>query len=203
MGDRLSPHDLLLGPGSFREHCYSCCWQRGCISTPSHHALDKSFKGCQAKLDWLGNESLRKLQAVETLGCRRLCSWCRWLYFQTCSSYLCRKSASLPQGQQTQVLQPLSRPPSRYSDDANVGPSPEAFLPPLLFMDLRNAVNTQQLLSAFATPLATQVAHSGPPCFQLTILSSMSPQIAFPLISPPSLRLPALIWKGNFGRRKM
>ena len=70
---------------------------------------------------------------------------------------VCRKSASLPQGQQTQVLQPLSRPPSRYTDDASVGPSPEAFLPPLLFLDLRNAINTQPLLQASATPLAKQV----------------------------------------------
>ena len=68
----------------------------------------------------------------------------------------CRETAELPADASTPVLQPLSRPPSRYSDGTNAGPSPEAMLPPMLFIDLRHAKGIKPLLAATATVLAPQ-----------------------------------------------
>ena len=48
------------------------------------------------------------------------------------------ETADLPAGKASSVLQPLSRPPARYSEAKGSTVSPEALLPPVLFVDLRN-----------------------------------------------------------------
>ena len=85
----------------------------------------------------------------------------------------CRASADLPEGKSTSVLQPLSRSPSRYSETEDMGPSPEAFLPPMLFLDVRNATGVKELLEAAASPLATQV----PLMLSLKALCDSRPQL--------------------------
>ena len=91
---------------------------------------------------------------------RRACSWAQRPQTRLHNSKLCplscRETAELPADASTPVLQPLSRPPSRYSDGTNAGPSPQAVLPPMLFIDLRHATGIKPLLAATATALAPQ-----------------------------------------------
>lgn len=67
-------------------------------------------------------------------------------------------SKELKAGSQTPVLQPLARSPVRHGGE-RIGPSPEALLPPLLFLDFRYATGLNTILEAYDSSASQVKTH--------------------------------------------